>query len=820
MFSELWKRWMFGGVNKNVRRKSRLKPPCVAPSLEWLERRELLSNATPLYLIESTPTEAVTPDRGGHPTSPPASPPPGFSPSQIEAAYGFNNIPFASYTGSGPLPGTGQTIAIVDAYNDPDIYSNLETFDAQYGLVNPNLTVLNQSGTVLSTNGTSTGAKTPSNNSDWAVEESLDVEWAHAIAPGANIVLVEASSASMSNLLTAVKTASNYSGVSVVSMSWGGDESSGETADDSYFTTPGVTYVAASGDSGAPPIYPATSPNVLAVGGTTLTLNSSGGYGSETAWSDSGGGISAYEPLPSYQPGTYSSGSTTGTSTMRMSPDVSYDANPDTGFAVYDTDGYSGWLEVGGTSDAAPQWAALVSIADQGRALDGEGTLTGSTQTLPMLYQIGTSSSSSTYFHEITSGSNGTYSAGPGYNLVTGLGTPIANQVIDYLVSGSSTSPPPSPPPPSPPPSTPAAPTNLSATPESSSEIYLTWADPSSDTGDTYVVELYNSSTGSYSPIYTTAANATSYTVSGLTPATTYTYEVLADNNGVYSSPSNPASATTSPPPSPPPSSGLLLDGGFESPVLSPGTYVLDPTGTPWSFGGTAGIASNGSSVTGNQSAPQGSQVGFLSGYGSGFVQSVYLSTGTDYTITFDAANAGRAQEIAVAVGGTILAEGTAASTYTSYSTESFYVTASGNYAVEFVGLNSSGGIALIDNVGLAATPMVQQGRSDSSGSALVSLSGNSGLSSTPISVTTTSHGAGSQSSLPSDQLPVNNRDLGLLINLSSPVSLTDQVFAQEQPNAAVGFNSLMSAAFLSPLVTGLRPQAATDPFGGPLDWA
>lgn len=199
--------------------------------------------------------------------------------------------------------------------------------------------MVNQNGAALSNNGVSTGVTPPSVDSTGGgeLEESLDIEWEHAIAPGANIVLVEANSASMSNLMAAVKTAGSYSGVSVVSMSWGGSESSSETGYDSYFTTPGVTYVGASGDNGAPPIYPAVSPNVLAVGGTSLTLNSSGGYGSETAWSGSGGGISAYEPLPSYQPGTYSNGSSTGTSTKRMNPDVAYDANPNTGFAVYDS---------------------------------------------------------------------------------------------------------------------------------------------------------------------------------------------------------------------------------------------------------------------------------------------------------------------------------------------------------------------------------------------------------------------------------------------------------------------------------------------------
>ena len=142
---------------------------------------------------------------------------------------------------------------------------------------------------------------------DWEAEEAMDVEWAHAIAPGANIILVEANSGSTSDLMAAVNTARNIPGVSVVSMSWGGNELTFNyfTNYNSYFTTPaghiGITFLAATGDSGSPASYPAFSPNVLAVGGTTLTLNSDGSYNSETGWDGSGGGISQIESQPSYQ---------------------------------------------------------------------------------------------------------------------------------------------------------------------------------------------------------------------------------------------------------------------------------------------------------------------------------------------------------------------------------------------------------------------------------------------------------------------------------------------------------------------------------------
>src|SRR5262249_43291309 len=143
-------------------------------------------------------------------------------------------------------------------------------------------------------------------------EEALDVEWAHAIAPKANIILVEAYSNSTSDLLTAVDYARHAPGVVAVSMSWGGGEAPTETSADSYFTTPaghaGATFVASSGDNGAPGGYPAMSPNVLAVGGTTLALDGSDNRTSEVGWNGSGGGPSFYESEPGYQ-GTYAQSS-------------------------------------------------------------------------------------------------------------------------------------------------------------------------------------------------------------------------------------------------------------------------------------------------------------------------------------------------------------------------------------------------------------------------------------------------------------------------------------------------------------------------------
>src|SRR5205807_5405207 len=176
----------------------------------------------------------------------------------------------------------------------------------------------------------------------------------------------EANSATWSDLLAAANYARNLPGVSVVSMSWGSSEWAGEAANDGFFTTPsgrtGVTFVASSGHSGSAggPEAPAVSPNVLAVGGTQLSIDGSDNYLGEIAWSGSGGGVSVYESQPTYQAGISPQ-----SGTRRAVPDVAFNGASASPFAVYDTAAYGGWLTVYGTSAGAPQWAALVAIADQ-----------------------------------------------------------------------------------------------------------------------------------------------------------------------------------------------------------------------------------------------------------------------------------------------------------------------------------------------------------------------------------------------------------------------------------------------------------------------
>jgi len=355
-----------------------------------------------------------------------------LSPAQMRTAYGVGNITFGAVIGDG----TGQTIAIVDAFDNPSfvsstdpafLSSDLHRFDVQYSIPDPpSFTKVDQTG------GTNFPRPDPGG---WSLEIALDVEWAHAIAPAARILLVEANTNFEADLFGAVRFAAQQPGVSVVSMSFGGFENFSELGLDSILTTPtnhaGVAFFAATGDFGAPGGYPAYSPNVIAVGGTELTISDqSGTYGSEIGWDLSGGGISLFEAQPTFQTLLPNP-----SATQRTIPDVSMDAN--TSVNVFDTTtggggigSADGWFEVIGTSLSCPMWAALTSIADQGRVLAGQAVFNSSVLQ-NLLYTI-----PSTDFNDITVGNNFQFDAGVGYDLVTGRGTPKADQLVADLVSG------------------------------------------------------------------------------------------------------------------------------------------------------------------------------------------------------------------------------------------------------------------------------------------------------------------------------------------------------------------------------------------------
>jgi hypothetical protein len=383
-------------------------------------------------------TQGAPPDTEtlkGHPTfrvlgsSSSSSPNGGYNPTQIRNAYGFNSI---------AATGSGQVIALIEAYGSSTIVNDLTVFSNEYSIPITSATL-----TIVNSDGAPTGS-----DSGWALETALDVEWAHAIAPGAKILLVVTKNDDFNNLFNGIVFAASWQDpvthemAQQISMSWSVPEFAGETTLDSQLATAGISYFASAGDQSAGVGYPAASPYVTGVGGTTLLLTLTGNVVSETAWSDSGGGTSAYEPTPSWQ----ASFQTTGT---RDVPDVSYCADPSTGFAVYDSTAYqgnTGWQEVGGTSAGSPQWAALVALANSQRTTPVEGV----NETLYGLASAGYK----TYFRDITVGSNASsgnpgYNAGPGYDEVTGLGSPLAGALIAALTTSTVSAPPPPPQPPS-----------------------------------------------------------------------------------------------------------------------------------------------------------------------------------------------------------------------------------------------------------------------------------------------------------------------------------------------------------------------------------
>ncbi|HEY3928675.1 MAG TPA: S53 family peptidase [Candidatus Koribacter sp.] len=333
----------------------------------------------------------VLTDDGGRPFE--ASGPVGYSPHNLRMAYGLS-----------PWGKSTTTIAIVDAYDDPNIESDLAVYSKQYGL--PSCTTAN--GCFKKVN--QSGGKTyPAKNAGWALEIALDVEIAHAMCPNCKILLVEASTTSLTNLFVAEDYAAAHA--TVVSNSWGATEFTSETSSsyDGHFSThTGKPFIFSAGDNGYGVSYPAASKYVTAVGGTTLKLTNNSGYSSETVWNGTGSGCSAYEGKPSWQ---------TDTKCIRRTvADVAADADPFTGAAIYDTvtyEGSSGWFTVGGTSLSTPIIAGVYAIAG-----NAASTIDGS---YPYAHR--------TYLHDVKSGNNGSCGSylctgESGFDGPTGLGTP------------------------------------------------------------------------------------------------------------------------------------------------------------------------------------------------------------------------------------------------------------------------------------------------------------------------------------------------------------------------------------------------------------
>jgi len=344
-----------------------------------------------------------------------AAAPSGYGPADLQSAY---KLPSST-------AGSGQTVAVVDAFNDPTAAGDLNVYRAQYGL--PACTVASGCFRQVGETGTST---LPSSDTGWAQEESLDVDMVSAICPNCKIILVEATSASDADLAASVDEAAKL-GATEISNSYGGSETSSETSNNADYSHPGIAITASAGDSGYGVEFPAAAPSVTAVGGTSLSKASNARGWTETVWGSAGGGLfglssnegtgsgcSAYEAKPSWQKDTGC--------TKRTVADVSAVADPNTGVAVYDStadsSGDVGWLEFGGTSVASPIIASVYALAGNAASTNGASFAYSHASSL----------------NDVTSGANGScgglFSGGSakkylctaevGYDGPTGLGTP------------------------------------------------------------------------------------------------------------------------------------------------------------------------------------------------------------------------------------------------------------------------------------------------------------------------------------------------------------------------------------------------------------
>ncbi len=430
----------------------------------------------------------------------------GYGPADLQAAY---QLP--SSTG-----GSGQTIAIVDAYDLPTAEADLATYRAQYGL--PACTSAGGCFRKVNQDG---GTTPPAADASWGQEIALDLDMVSAACPKCSILLVEANDAGMYNLGTAENTAVAL-GATAVSNSWGGGEWSSESAADSvFFNHPGVAITASAGDAGYGIEYPAASPNVIAVGGTSLSATAGARGYSESVWSGTGSGCSVYEAKPAWQ--------TDSGCANRSVVDVSADADPATGVAVYDSTAngsQSGWMVFGGTSAAAPLVAGAYELA---------GVTSPADVPAQTLYANPSS------FFDVTSGSNGTCAVtylctgAVGYDGPTGLGTPDGVSGFD----------------PAPPviqvaPVAPDAPTATSAV-AGDGRATVSWQAPVIDGGSPITGYVVTPSIGgvAQSP-HTFTTTATSQLITGLANGTSYTFTVAAVN-GVGTGDAGTASAPVSP---------------------------------------------------------------------------------------------------------------------------------------------------------------------------------------------------------------------------------------------------------------------------------
>ncbi|MET8958516.1 putative Ig domain-containing protein [Streptomyces sp. NPDC004074] len=544
-----------------------------------------------------------------------AAAPSGLSPANLHSAY---NLPSTG--------GSGMTVAVVDAYNDPNAESDLATYRSTYGL--SACTKANGCFKQVSQTGSTTSL--PSNNTGWAGEEALDIDMVSAVCPNCKIILVEANSANDTDLGTAENEAVAL-GAKFVSNSWGGSEASSQTSEDTqYFKHPGVAITVSSGDEAYGAEYPAASQYVTAVGGTALSTSSNSRGWTESVWKTSstegtGSGCSAYDPKPSWQTDTGCS--------RRMEADVSAVADPATGVAVYDTYGGSGWAVYGGTSASAPIIAGVYALAGTPGATD-----------YPAKYPY----SHTGNLYDVTTGNNGSCStsyfctARAGYDGPTGWGTPNGTAAFSAGSSSGNTV-------------TVTSPGNQSTTTGGSVSLQISASDSAG-------AALTYSATGLPTGL---SINSSTGLISGTaSTAGTYSATVTAkDSTGASGSASFSWTVGTS--------------GGTCSSAQLLGNPGFESGSTGWTA--TSGVITNDS----GEAAHGGSYKAWLDGYGSSHTdtlsQSVTIPSGCRATLTFylhidtaETTTGSQYDKLTVTAGSTTLATYSNLNAATGYAQKSF----------------------------------------------------------------------------------------------------------------------------------------------------
>ena len=595
------------------------------------------------------------------------STPSGVSPSQIDTAYRINQ------TGEN---GAGETVALweFDGYNSSD----LSTYNSQYGLSGPAATTVSVD-----------SADYDSSPGQGEGEVELDSEVVRAVAPQATQLVYEAPNSDQGeiDIANAIVSADK---VSVISISWGSCEQdttpSVMTAVNNTFeqaAAEGISIYSAAGDSGSRDCtgstsgsgvkavdFPGSSVYDTSVGGTTLTMGSGGSYSSESAWSDGGGGVSTLYARPSWQ---------TGSGSYRTVPDVASNADPNSGYAIY-TGG--SWEQIGGTSAAAPLWSGFTALYNEKAAAASKANLGFAD---PAIYQVGAGSGYASAMHDVTTGANQDYSAGPGYDEVTGWGSPVADGLMTALLgSGSTTG--------SSDTVTVTNPGSESGTVGSAASVQIAASDSASGQTLTYSATglpaglSINSATGLISGT-PTAAGSSSVTVTakdttGATGSTTFTWTVTGTSSCTAAQ--------------------LIGNPGFET-----------GTATPWTA--TSGVINND---TTDEPAHSGSWDAWLDGYGSAHTdtlsQAVTVPTGCNATFSFwlhvdTAKTSGTAQDKL-----TVTANSTTLATYSNLNAANGYVQETFNLSsfagqkvtLKFNGVETSGAQTsfVIDDTALNAS--------------------------------------------------------------------------------------------------------------------